>query len=97
MMRLLYRTALLLTPPDFRGAFGTAMVEDFTRRSREARTRGHGAAMRLITEETLSLVRCAASEWVAKIAAPPFQREMIFHDRSRMRPPCATKTFWYDL
>ena len=73
------------------------MIESFTQRSHAARARGIGALLWLVAAETLSLMRCAASEWVAMIVAPPFQRDMIFHDRSRMRPPGATKAFWYDL
>jgi hypothetical protein len=94
-MRLAYHVLLHLLPSDFRAAFGGAMTDDFTCRLHATRARGLGAAAWLTVGELLSLLGCAASEWVAKATAPPFQRDMIFRDRSRMRPPGASKTFWY--
>ena len=96
-MRLAYSVLLRLLPSDFRAAFGGPMRNDFARRLHEARLEGVGRAVRLTVREFLGLVGCAIAEWVAKAVAPPFQRDMIFRDRSRMRPPAASKIYWYEL
>lgn len=93
-MRLAYRALLRLLPSDFRSAFSAAMLSDFDRLCEEAGAKNRAAAT-LATRELLSLLRCIVCEWTAKLTAPPFQRDMIFRDRSRMRPPGASKAFWY--
>jgi hypothetical protein len=90
-----YRCLLLLLPADFRRAFGPAMSTDFATLLRDARRHSVTRAVRLATCEYLALMRCAPGEWLAKIGAAPFQRDMIFRDRSRMRPPGVSKSLWY--
>ena len=94
-MRSVYEAALFLFPSDFRAAFGAAMRRDFAQLLREARARGAGAAAWLGLREVASVLGAAAREWMAKAFAAPFQRELIFRDHSRMRPPGASKAFWY--
>jgi hypothetical protein len=96
-MQWVYALFLRVLPSDFRAAFGGAMVTDFARRLRAAGARGLHAAAWLTLREVLSILQCAAGEWVAKASASPFQRDMIFRDHSRMRPPGASKSFWYGL
>jgi hypothetical protein len=90
-----YRWLLLLLPGDFRRAFGAPMSTDFATLLRDARRDGVGRAARLAMREYLALIRCAPGEWLARIGAAPFQRDTIFHDRSRMRPPGVGKSLWY--
>jgi hypothetical protein len=91
-----YRGLLwLLLPTDFRRAFGSAMSADFAMLMRDARRQSRTRAARLAAREYLALVRCAPGEWMAKMVAAPFQRDIVFRDRSRMRPPGAGKASWY--
>jgi hypothetical protein len=94
-MRVIYAVVLRFLPSDFRTAFGAAMLADFSVLLREARARGRGAALRCVIREIVSLGGCVACEWAAKLTAAPFQRDMIFRDPSVMRPPGASKQFWY--
>jgi hypothetical protein len=94
-VHLIYRVVLYLLPSDFRSAFGAAMIADFSTLMREARARGRGSAVRLVIREVVSLSGCIVCEWAAKVTAAPFQRDMIFRDHSLMRPPGASKQFWY--
>jgi len=94
-VRVAYHWLLLLLPADFRRAFGPAMGADFARLLSDARRHSLARAVRLPAREYLALLRCASTEWLATITAAPFQRDMIFRDRSRMRPPGASKSFWY--
>ena len=96
-MPFIYCAFLRLLPQDFHAAFGGAMLQDFNRRVGEARADGVAALTQIAVTELLSVVRCAGSEWLAKATAAPFERDMIFPDLSRMRPPCASKAFWFDL
>jgi hypothetical protein len=90
-----YRGLLWLLPADFRRAFGPAMAADFAMLLHDARRQGRTQALLLVAREYLALVGYAPGEWVAKTTAAPFQRDMMFRDRSRMRPPGAGKAFWY--
>ena len=95
-MHAAYRCLLwLLLPTDFRRAFGRAMCTDFAMLLREARRDGYKRAAHVAAREYLALIRSAPGEWIAKISAAPFQRDMIFRDRSRMRPPGVSKSSWY--
>jgi hypothetical protein len=71
------------------------MSTDFATLLRDARHHSVARAARLATHEYLALIRCAPAEWLARIGAAPFQRDMIFRDRSRMRPPGVSKALWY--
>jgi hypothetical protein len=90
-----YRCLLRLLPDDFRRAFGPAMCADFAALLCDARRHGLTRAAQLAAREYVALMRCAAGEWLATIGAAPFERDMIFRDRSRMRPPGAEKSSWY--
>jgi hypothetical protein len=94
-VRVAYRSLLWLLPADFQRAFGPAMCADFARLLCDARRHSLARALHLSAREYLALVRCASAEWLATIGAAPFQRDMIFRDPSRMRPPGASKSFWY--
>lgn len=85
----------LLLPSDFRRAFGPAMCADFAVLLHDALRRSRTRAIHQVAREYLALLRCAPGEWIARIGAAPFQREMMFRDLSRMRPPGAGKAFWY--
>lgn len=91
-----YRWLLwLVLPADFRRAFGPAMCADFAMLLSDARRQSRARTARGAAREYLALIRCAPREWIAKIGAAPFQRDLIFRDRSRMRPPGAGKATWY--
>jgi hypothetical protein len=96
-MRGVYRLALRVFPEDFGRALGPAMAADFNALVTEQRRRGWWHAAAFTAGECAALVGAAPREWFAKLVAPPFHREMVFHDASCMRPPMATKQFWYGL
>jgi hypothetical protein len=91
----IYGWLLRLYPDDYRCAFGAAMRDAFQARLVECGRRGRLPVLSLLVRECLSLVRCAGGEWIDKVTAPPFQRDMAFRDPSRMRPPGADKRYWY--
>jgi hypothetical protein len=90
----LFRCLVRLYPGDVRRAFGPAMVAAFSegRADHAARPWAHRAAF--VARELRGVTGGVFGEWIAVATAAPFQRQMLFPDPSRMRPPGMSRREW---
>jgi len=86
-MRTAYRALLRLYPHDFRVWFAAEMTTAFEARSAECRARGQAVFLRFAIAELIGLVKGAAAERTARIAADPAVRARSVPDLRMMRPP----------
>lgn len=86
-MRRAYETLIRLYPRDFRASFTSEMLTAFDSSAMEHRSHGQSAYVRFALGELISVLFCAAKEWVAKLTTDPSLRGRTLPDRLMMRPP----------
>ncbi|SPF56899.1 hypothetical protein SBA4_970005 [Candidatus Sulfopaludibacter sp. SbA4] len=94
-MRTAYRLLLHLYPHDFRVWFAAEMTTAFEARAGECRARGRAVFLRFAIAELIGLLKGAAAEKAARIAADPAVRARSVPDLRMMRPPGITREAYF--